>query len=359
MTDGILRTGIAGFGQIGERRKHHIDLEPDIRVVAVCDIKFDGPVPRPAGVHTYLTYEEMLGNEELDVLFVCLPNYMAPTVTIAGLERGLHVFCEKPPGRCVSDIERVIEAERAAPHLKLKYGFNHRYHDSVQTALKMVESGKFGKIVNMRGVYGKSAMIPWPRPQATGGQNDEIRNWRTSARIAGAGILLDQGIHMVDLMLAFAGRFTEIKSFVSNSYWQHDVEDNAFALMRTPEGVVGSLHSTATQWRHRFSLEIFLEEGALILTGILSGSRSYGNETLTVVYREDDNKGNPREMKTSYVRDHSWQREIREFVDAVLQDTKITIGKSAEALNSMKTVFAIYDADPQWQELNRTFNEEP
>ena len=59
---------------------------------------------------------------------------------------------------------------------------------------------------------------------------------------------------MVDLMRLFAGEFADIHSFVSNSFWHHDVEDNAYALMRTAGGVVAMLHSSATQWRHRFQL---------------------------------------------------------------------------------------------------------
>ena len=76
---------------------------------------------------------------------------------------------------------------------------------------------------------------------------------------------------MLDLMRLFAGEFEIVHSFVSNKFWNHDVEDNAYALMQTKKGVVGFIHSSATQWRHRFNLEINLERGSLILGGILSG----------------------------------------------------------------------------------------
>ena len=82
--------------------------------------------------------------EELDALFVCLTNDIAAEVTIAALQNGLHVFCEKPPGRNVDDIVRVIACERQHPALKLMYGFNHRYHESVQDALKILRSGELG-----------------------------------------------------------------------------------------------------------------------------------------------------------------------------------------------------------------------
>ena len=55
----------------------------------------------------------------------------------------------------MSDIKRVIEIEKKYPQLKLKYGFNHRYHHSVQAALRLIKSGEFGDVINLRGVYGK------------------------------------------------------------------------------------------------------------------------------------------------------------------------------------------------------------
>lgn len=345
------RVGIAGYGVIGKRRHHHLNNHPSAEVVAVCDRMLEAGTADENGVRQYGAADALLDSEELDVLFVCLPNDLAADVTVKGLQRGCHVFCEKPPGRTVEDIEKVRSVEAENPQLKLKYGFNHRYHGSVKAALDIVQSGELGRVVNMTGLYGKSAVVPWPRPQAFGSKADEIKAWRTSRRIAGGGILLDQGIHMVDLMLTFAGPFEDVKSYVSNAYWKHDVEDNAHALMKsTQSGVVAMLHSTATQWRHRFNLEIFLEQGALLLSGILSGSKSYGDEKLTILYREDDDNGNPRETTTSFIRDNSWRDEIADFFEAIEKDCPIEIGSSKDALASMDLVYRIYTADPDWAE---------
>lgn len=336
-----LKVGIAGYGVIGARRHQYIDAHGRFKVVAICDKREARRNAAHPSIASYATHDELLAHG-IDVLFVCLPNDLAPQVTIAGLEAGLHVFCEKPPGRTVADIRAVMEAERRHPGLKLKYGFNHRYHDSVRDALRLVSSGELGTVINLRGVYGKSAFIPWPRELSEAA-------WRTSRDIAGGGILLDQGIHLVDLMRLFAGEFSEVKSFVSNSFWRLDVEDNAYALLRSPSGVVAMLHSTATQWRHRFSLEISLTKGALILGGILSGTKSYGQETLTVVYREEDDEGNPREHTTTYVRDNSWRDEIADFAINIIEDTPVGTGGSKDALGTMNVVYQVYCADPEWR----------
>jgi predicted dehydrogenase len=331
-----LKVGIAGYGVVGKRRRHFIDLHPYCKTVAVCDQSFAAPGVLPDGVKAYSSYKDLL-EEPLDVLFVCVPVYIAAEVTIAGLEKGVHVFCEKPPGRNVQDVLRVRKIEKRHRRLLLKYGFNHRYHDSVRDAIRIVESGELGKIVNLRGVYGKSKIIPF-----SGG-------WRSERKYAGGGILLDQGIHMVDLVRLFCGDFAEVKSFVSNSYWNHDVEDNAYALMRSERGQIAVLHSSATQWQHRFILEITLTEGYIELRGILSGSKSYGEEQLVVGRRDESYVGTLRQETIKYLEDNSWQDEINEFADAIISGNPVQSGTSADALESMKLVYKIYWADPEWR----------
>lgn len=332
-----LRVGIAGYGVVGTRRREHIDAHPDLRTAAVADRRFADDGTFEDGVRYYRNYADLL-REDLDALFVCLTNDVAAPVTCDALRRGFHVFCEKPPGRTVEEVLQVRDVERDHPGQVLKYGFNHRYHDSIQDALAIVRSGELGRVLNMKGAYGKSAIINF--------QSD----WRTKRSIAGGGILLDQGIHMVDLMRLYGGEFNEVHSFVSNDYWKHDVEDNAFALMRSDGGVVAMLHSTATQWRHRFNLELALEEGTIILSGLLTGSKSYGAETMTIAWRSGNGDGDPKEQVTRYNSDPSWRREIDEFADAAVRGRPVLNGSSEDALATMELVYRIYRADPTWRD---------
>jgi predicted dehydrogenase len=333
-----LRIGIAGYGIVGKRRREVADSRSDMQTVAVCDQYFETAGTMDDGVRYFPHYSQML-DEELDALFVCISNDMAAEVTVAGLERGMHVFCEKPPGRDLMDIARVIETEKRFPDQKLKFGFNHRYHESVQESLRILASGELGPIINAKGVYGKSQLV-------TFGQT----SWRTDRTLSGGGVLLDQGIHMVDLIRLFCGEFAEIHSFISNDYWKHDVEDNAYALMRAESGVIAMLHSSATQWRHRFNLDITLENGSIILSGILSGSKSYGAEMLTVARVGDDDMGNPVEQTTSYNTDPSWTAEVGEFARAILDDAPIVHGSANDAYRTMELVYRIYCADPEWRD---------
>ncbi len=220
------------------------------------------------------------------------------------------------------------------------YGFNHRYHESVQEALSIIRSDRLGAVINMRGTYGKAQLITFNQP-----------DWRTQREVAGGGVLLDQGIHMVDLMRLFGGECHEVHSYISNSHWGYDVEDNAYALMRSDTGVVSLLNSSATQWRHRFHLDINLERGSLILGGLVTGTKSYGAETLTVVQADPENDyGDPREQTTRYNRDPSWDREINVFAECIAKDLPVEEGSPLDALRTMQLVYRIYFADPTWRE---------
>ncbi|SMF75474.1 Gfo/Idh/MocA family protein [Pseudobacteriovorax antillogorgiicola] len=332
-----IRVGIAGYGIVGKRRHDYLNLNPRFEVVSVCDQKFQEEGRLQCGARHYTSYQSMIEKEPLDALFVCLTNDVAPDATILGLQAGCHVFCEKPPGRTVEDITSVIKVSNQHPSQKLKYGFNHRYHDSIMRAMEIISTHDLGEVINLRGVYGKSKILNYKS------------NWRTQRSIAGGGILLDQGIHMVDLFRLFAGEFSEVHSFISNRYWNHDVEDNAYAIMKTNNGIIGMLNSSATQWRHRFNLEISLSEGAVILSGILSGSKSYGAETITIVRKNDDDMGDPLEETIRYNKDLSWKREIDEFQDCIDFDKPILNGSAFEAMQTMKLVYRIYCSDPKWK----------
>ena len=280
-----LKVGIIGYGVVGKKRHSILKRYKQLKVIAASDINDQSLLGLSKTVQTFNDYKKLINESRCNIVFISVPNRFAAVATKLALRKGMHVFCEKPPARSsreLSSIKNLIQGKR----IKLKYGFNHRYHASILKATKILNSKQLGEIVAMRGIYGKSKIISFD-------QSD----WRSKRSEAGGGILLDQGIHMLDLMLFFAKEeFKKVFSIVKNDFWNHDVEDNAFALMETSSGIVAQLHSSATQWRHKFNLEIILERGALVFGGLLTGSKSYGEETLTVIQSKPDrDKGSPKE----------------------------------------------------------------
>ena len=328
----MIRVGIAGFGKIGQIRASELEKNENSKVVAIFDVN------KPDILHEDIkfteSFEELL-NQDIDAVFICAFNNVLADYTSLALKAGKHVFCEKPPARTTEELKLVIEIENNSG-LILKYGFNHRYHYSVQEAKKLIDSGYMGKLLWLRGVYGKAGSI------------DYDKNWRNYRKYSGGGILIDQGIHMLDLMIYFSKQdFTRINSFITTSYWDIESEDNAFVIMQSDDNVTAMLHSSATQWKHKFLLEMCFEEGYINLDGILSGTRSYAPEKLVVGRREFEDitfaMGKPRENTTWFENDDSWKLEVDEFIDAIQGKGKIEHGRSKEAFETLKLVEKIYE----------------
>lgn len=329
-----LKIGIVGLGKMGQTRARELRKHDTVEIVCGADPDTSCYEAFP-GVDCRSEYGHVIASDA-DAVFVATPNLYTPKVVIAALDAGKHVFCEKPPGRTLKDIEDIIAAEQRNPGLKLMFGFNHRYHAGIREAKRIVTSGRLGHLLWARGIYGKS-----------GGPGFE-QSWRSSKELCGGGILLDQGIHMVDLLRYFCGDFVEVKSMVNTACWDIEVEDNAFALLRGEQGHVAMLHSSSTQWKHKFSLEIYMSEGYLSVNGILSSTRSYGEETISVARKQFDDgfaSGKPREETIYFDTDPSWELEVADFLDYVQNDKPVVSGSSSDALKAMQLVFAIYEDD--------------
>ncbi|MBU1216499.1 Gfo/Idh/MocA family oxidoreductase [bacterium] len=328
----MIKIAIAGFGKIGQVRAKEIEKNAHTRLVAIYDI--NKPIKLEEGIKFCSSFEELL-IQDIDAVFVCAFNNVLADYTTQALKAGKHVFCEKPPARTSEELKAVIATEKETG-LILKYGFNHRYHYSVMEAKKLIDSGSMGKLLWLRGVYGKAGSI------------DYHKNWRNYKEYSGGGILIDQGIHMLDLMRYFSGQdFRQISSFVTTSYWDIEAEDNAFAIMQSDEKITAMLHSSATQWKHKFLLEMCFEEGYVNLDGILSGTRSYAPESLVVGRREFEDvtfaMGKPKENVTWFENDDSWELEITEFVDAIMGNGTIKNGTSEDAYETLRLVERIYE----------------
>ena len=321
------KVGIIGFGKMGQIRLEVINKLDIFEVVSIYD-----PYSTKKNRLFVNSLDELFDNKNIEIIFVCTPNYLNKKLTVESLKKEKHVFCEKPPGLNAKDIEDVIIAENKYKKT-LMYGFNHRHHDSIQKIKQIVDKKEFGRILWMRGRYGKSV------------ETDFYKNWRSKKEYSGGGILIDQGIHMLDIFLYLAGDFDKIQAAVSNLYWDLDIEDNVFAMLQNSKNkIAASLHSTMTQWRNLFSLEVFFEKGYVVLNGLNTSSKSYGEEVLNIaknrslapaaIWEEEEN--------IHFKIDNSWEKEIIEFNKSIIKNTKPIIGNSLEALQLMKVIDEIY-----------------
>lgn len=322
----MVKIGFIGFGRFAKLRYDILSRMQGVHLIGYFDP--DNNLSLGVDLKRFCTVDSLL--DLSDAVFVSVPPSFAPDLCRWAFSKSVHVFCEKPPAAKLADLDVL---EKYSKEMILAYGFNHRLHDSVITARETVDSGKMGKILWMRGRYGKEVDHAYKD------------TWRCNKELNGGGILIDQGIHLLDIMDLLAGGFDINQSLLSDKFLNiRGVEDNAFVnLYSSQNKISASLHSTITQWRYLFSLEIFLEGGAIILNGLRTSSGNYGEETLSIRHnavRSLTEKTEDQEIKYSI--NNSWEKEIAAFVRSVEVNSVYPYAGLREAKNIMALLESIY-----------------
>jgi len=327
---GKLRIGVIGCGLIGRRRAEQAAAHRDSECVAVSDVDLAAAqqTAQLAGAEAVSDWRGLLERTDIDAVVVSTPNGFLADIAVYALERGKHVLVEKPMGRNLAEADRMYRAACGAERV-LKVGFNHRYHPAIAAAHERVAQGEIGEVINLRCRYGH------------GGRPGYDTEWRGNRDLAGGGELLDQGVHVVDLVHWFAGIPHAAFAVLQTAVWPlRDLEDNAFGMFRFASGAVASFHTSWTQWKNLFSLEVFGRTGGIVISGL---GRSYGVETLTVYHRRPDG-GAPDETALVFDGpDESWRLEWDDFVTALRRGTDHAMqGTAQDGVVAMRLIDALY-----------------
>ena len=324
-----MRVAIIGAGLQARRRAPVVKEWPGAELVVVTSV--DGRTAKvlagSLGCESGTGWREAVSRDDIDVVLVCTPPDSHAEISIAAMERGKDVLCEKPLTRTVEEAENLVAVAIKSGRI-LKCGFNHRHHPAIWQAKQVFDKGELGKPVFGRAVYG------------IGGRPGFDKEWRADPKVAFGGQLGEQGIHAVDLFRWFIGDFVEATGFTSTAYWPiAPLEDNGFGLFRTAAGAIVSVHASFTQWRNTFTFEVYCEDGYVRVDGL---GGSYGTETLRV--GQKDYHGPFVETVTEFRgADRSWHEEWSEFARAIESRTA-PIGDGRDGLAAMKLVSAIYES---------------
>jgi predicted dehydrogenase len=323
LTPGV---AIIGCGLIGQKRARALS---GARVAVCCDPVTDRAqsLAQAHGAVSCADWRDAVTRDGVDVVIVATTNDMLAPITLAAIEAGKHVLVEKPAARSVAEIEPLIEAAERR-NVRVRVGFNHRYHPALLEARDIIDSGAAGELMFLRARYGH------------GGRVGYDKEWRADPEKAGGGELIDQGVHVIDLARWFLGDFTKVEGFAATYFWQMPVDDNAFMLLRTEREQTAFLHVSCTEWKNLFSFEIYGRTGKLQIDGL---GGSYGIERLTF-YRMLPEMGPPETTAWEYPRgDQSWELEFREFLEDIAQSRTPSAGL-AEARAALDVVRKIYEA---------------
>jgi predicted dehydrogenase len=321
-----LGVAVVGCGLIGQRRARVASEHARTRVVVAADVDEACARAAAGGAEVAADWRAAIDRADVDIVVVSTPNGLLADIVLAALDAGKHVLMEKPMGRSLAEAERIAAAAARAARL-LRIGFNHRHHPAVRGALELARSGALGRLITLRARYGH------------GGRPGLEREWRSDARAAGGGELLDQGVHVADLFHLLAGMPRDAYAIVQTAVWPiAPLEDNAYGLLRFEDGVVGQLHASMTQWKNMFSLEVHGTSGAAVVEGL---GGSYGVETLRHVERACAGGAPDVHERRFEAPDGSWSAEWDALLAALAGRGTDEAGPE-EGVAAMRIVDALY-----------------
>ncbi len=324
-----MNVAIIGCGLIGRKRGLSLQSLAGDKLVVVCDIDKD----RAKNLSTEFqcesssNWEEVVKRKDIDIVINSSITQVLEPITVAALNNGKHVLCEKPLGRNVQEAQKMVNAAKDNKRI-LKTGFNHIFHPALWQAKQKLDQGEIGKLLSIRARYGHGS-----RP----GMEKE---WRSSKALCGGGELLDQGVHIIDLIRWYAGDVEEVYGIAETKFWNIEVEDNAFAILSCKNNVRAMFHVSWTNWRNVFSFEIFGSEGYLNINGL---GGSYGPETLEFGKRKPEGGRPDIEVFQYETADTSWELEWKEFRNAI-NERREPLKNGVDGLRANQVIEAIYES---------------
>ena len=326
----MYQVSIIGAGNVGRTRCGVIRRCPEsqVRVVADVDLQRARKLAETVSADATTDVQAATQDANIDLVVVCTPTKFHAEAAISALRAGKHVLCEKPLARTIAEAEEIVRVAEER-NLVLKTGFNYRYMAHVRTAKDIVDSGALGPLYFLRCRYGH------------GGRPQYEKHWCLDQDLSGGGVLLEQGIHVLDLVRYLLGEPSHVFAQIPRYFWEAcNVEDNCFLLLRTESLQTAQIHVSWTQWINIFSLELFGRDGYLHLSG---RDGHYGPQRLIWGHRRPDHSRPKEDIIDFSPPDDSWDREWRDFLAAV-KSRETPMGSPADSLSALRLVEAAYQS---------------
>jgi UDP-N-acetylglucosamine 3-dehydrogenase len=330
-----LKVGVIGCGSIAKHR--HLPeyaRNNEVEIVAVCDINHEraNEFAHSYNATAYTNYEELLANQEIDAISVCTPNYLHAPMTIAALNAGKHVLCEKPMATSREEAESMIEAAKAN-NKKLMIAHNQRFVTSHQKARQLIQNGEIGKIYSFRTAFGHGGPEGWSA--------DGKDSWFFRKEEAFIGAMGDLGVHKTDLLRYILGEeFIEVGSFIETTAKSNTtVDDTAVCILKTESGTIGTL---AASWSY-----VSKEDNSTIIYGENAILRLEDDPNHSLIVQYKSGEVVKYELGAIQTNESGGQRSskvIDQFVNSIINDTEPPV-TGEEGMKSLQVVLAALESN--------------
>lgn len=247
--------GIVGAGLIADFHCRAIRDIPNAKFVACCDTN----LPRAEALaqkysgRACASYEEMLQSKDIDIVTIATPSGLHMEPTVAAAKAGKHVICEKPVEITLERIDAMIDAHAKAG-TRLGGIFPYRFNDMMVPLREAIRSGRLGTITCA------SVYVPWWRTDAY-----YEGSWRGTQKLDGGGALMNQSIHMIDMLCDLMPPIESVQAFTATLGHKIETEDTATAVVRYTGGALGMIYGTTASYPGQFRrFEITGTKGTII-----------------------------------------------------------------------------------------------
>jgi predicted dehydrogenase len=280
-------------------------------------------------------YEDLLTDSGVDVVCICTPSGQHAHQAIAAAQAGKHVLVEKPMALSLADADAMIDACQRAG-VKLGVALQRRAEPLFQRVHQAIQAGDLGDLTS--GVV----TLPYHRPQAYFDQAD----WRGTWAMDGGGVLMNQGIHLVDQLVWIMGDPVQVEAYADTLHRGIEVEDTLVATLRFANGALATITATTTAapgFPHR--VEIYGTGGGIQVEGETIKRWDLVDPTQATVqaptiggHSDVGAGGDPRGITpTGHI------AIVRDFIQSLRADRSPQID-GGEGRRSLATVLAIYQA---------------
>ncbi len=226
----MIRTGIIGLGKMGISHASIINAHPDLELVAVCDSStlILEALKKYGTYKTYTDYVKMIGENDLDALFVATPTKLHAEMVIHALQHNIHVFCEKPFSLTLEQGRKMVELATER-RLVNQVGYHNRFIGTFNFLKTLVNKGTLGQVYHFTGeAYGPVVV---KRKEGT---------WRSDSS-EGGGCLFDYASHVINLIEFILGNIQDASGVMLKKIFSSGVEDAVYAGLHLENGTSGIL----------------------------------------------------------------------------------------------------------------------
>lgn len=256
----MLRAAIVGCGSIASVHKRVLNGLPEAELIACCDIKPDKAKAFAEGsnMQVYNSIEELIEKEKPDVVHLCVPHPLHTPMVKYCVENGVNVFTEKPPVVNAAQWDMLYQLKDAGRYVGIC--FQNRYNRAVKKMKKIIDSNEMGNVIGAR------AFLTWNRDADYYLNSDWRGNWKTE----GGGVLINQAIHTLDILVYLLGKIKKADCHMCNHSLAEtiEVEDTTEAYIRFESGASACFYATnAYCMNSPVMVEIVMQKGILRMEG--------------------------------------------------------------------------------------------